>query len=111
MCSNDLNSQLFCYGGIKGGKFFIHLEVPLVTPVSLLRFLCCIVTSDKIWICYFNPVLSAIILIETYQKLQEEDIHYCAVVVTYWEAHSILVLKFLDHGTTVYTGVAQRYDT
>lgn len=81
MCSNDLYSQLFSYGGIKGGKFFIHLEVPLVTPVSVLRFLCCIVTSDKIWICYFNQVLSAIILNETYQKLQEEDIQYRAVFV------------------------------
>jgi hypothetical protein len=70
---------LFFCGEIKGGKFFIHPEVPVVTPMSVLRFLGCIVTSDKIWMCHFNPVLSAIILMETYQKLQEEDIQYLAV--------------------------------
>jgi hypothetical protein len=79
LCSNGLHSQLFSCGGIKEGKFFIHLEVPLVTPVPVLGFLCCIVTSDKIWICYFNPVLSAIILMETYQKLQEKGSQYLAV--------------------------------
>ena len=51
----------------------------MITPVSVLRFLGCIATSDKIWICHFNPVLSAIILMETYQKLQEEDILHLAV--------------------------------
>lgn len=54
-------------------------EVPMVTPVSILRFLGCIVTSDKIWNCHFNPILSEIILLETYQKLQEENIQHLAV--------------------------------
>jgi hypothetical protein len=87
----------------------------MVTPVSILRFVGCIVTGDKIWSCHFNPILSAIILMETYQKLQEEDIQYLAVFgegrvgsILGGTKHSLV--KVLYHGTTVHTGVVQCCD-